>query len=84
MVPGITPAYAGKTEISGLEELEREDHPRLRGENFNFLSLDLNRQGSPPPTRGKPELVGAGKETGGITPAYAGKTSAFNAVTCAK
>ena len=49
---GITPAYAGNTELSseGLPELR--DHPRLRGEHLDILPPPLPSLGSPPPTRG--------------------------------
>lgn len=32
----ITPAYAGKTLIGGVERLEQEAHPRLRGESVDL------------------------------------------------
>ena len=71
---GITPAYAGKSDLMGGFKMAQEDHPRLCGEKKWFMTKKTFMAGSPPPMRGKDtELVGmlAG---GGITPAYAGKS----------
>lgn len=32
----LTPAYAGKTLVGGVERLEQEAHPRLRGESVDL------------------------------------------------
>ena len=32
--PGITPAYAGNTDLESLVYQKIEDHPRLRGEHY--------------------------------------------------
>ena len=70
----ITPAYAGK---SGGFHILREfgqDHPRLCGEKkFTAFKFD-NSQGSPPPMRGKGNIVVMMLLYYGITPAYAGKS----------
>ena len=56
----ITPAYAGKTRscVSGLSSFK--DHPRVCGENPQFLLMRTVRKGSPPRMRGK--LMKEGKE----------------------
>ena len=74
-VPGITPAYAGKSFAYAEAFAVAEDHPRLCGEKpFWFVSA-ITLQGSPPPMRGKVLsqcfLVGVLR----ITPAYAGKST---------
>ncbi len=70
----ITPAYAGKSRALYAEAKNYKDHPRLCGEKLSSRVLQLFRQGSPPPMRGK----GAGDATifqcCRITPAYAGKS----------
>ena len=73
----ITPAYAGKSIICPNGELVVEDHPRLCGEKASFPIRHFGQSGSPPPMRGKvpPVLVQAIPDR--ITPAYAGKSSAF-------
>ena len=52
-VPGITPAYAGKSVINGSEWLSSRDHPRICGEKtWGFVQAGLP-VGSPPHMRGK-------------------------------
>ena len=47
----ITPAYAGKT-IKSCQLLERfEDHPRIRGKDYDEIKSDKDKEGSPPHTR---------------------------------
>ena len=74
-VVGITPAYAGKrVNIPAIASLGW-DHPRVCGEKLSTTSTDIHPAGSPPRVRGK---VSAGEillHNGGITPAYAGKSS---------
>ena len=45
---GITPTCVGNTENQILAELEREDHPHLRGEYGGLLCWILFWKGSPP------------------------------------
>ena len=74
LVGRITPAYAGKTHNFNNPLIANKDHPRLRGENI-LRSCDIfSCRGSPPPTRGKPELTPHSTRIFRITPAYAGKT----------
>ena len=71
---GITPAYAGNT-VSGIKDLKMNwDHPRLRGEHTPKAIEVLSLRGSPPPTRGTPDMVPYSCSIFRITPAYAGNT----------
>ena len=71
---GITPADAGKTYRKTCRFCINQDHPRGCGENKNTGRRRIERLGSPPRMRGKPDdrtvIIG----TNGITPADAGKT----------
>ena len=49
----ITPAYAGKRRIPEFLHVDIWDHPRLCGEKLLPVVLAVNREGSPPPMRGK-------------------------------
>ena len=70
---GITPAYAGKRDISGSEWLSIRDHPRVCGEKSLKNHLHAHRTGSPPRMRGKDLREQLSFARPGITPAYAGK-----------
>ena len=74
---GITPAYAGKR--TGQPERCRRlrDHPRLCGEKKLRHRQCLVYLGSPPPMRGKEQCRSLRTVSRGITPAYAGKSSAI-------
>ena len=50
---GITPACAGKTVPDTFDEVEGEDHPRMRGEDRLLASVSHTVQGSPPHARGR-------------------------------
>ena len=74
---GITPAHAGKSHpLRSLLRLLR-DHPRACGEKEFQVRSDVEQKGSPPRMRGKvsigPHLLSVGR----ITPAHAGKSSAY-------
>ena len=75
MQDGITPAYAGKSPGPGSGRSAFRDHPRVCGEKEFSRLTSKPGLGSPPRMRGK-GLAGreAGRQ-GGITPAYAGKSS---------
>ena len=70
---GITPAYAGKRPCSEPPTGRRWDHPRLCGEKVPAGSAYSIVRGSPPPMRGKADVVLNRIDRIGITPAYAGK-----------
>ncbi len=54
---GITPAYAGKSDLMGGFKMAQEDHPRLCGEKFFCRFSEQSFLGSPPPMRGKANQV---------------------------
>ena len=72
-VSRITPAYAGKSQVSAPAAVPARDHPRLCGEKIFRFPSDGEITGSPPPMRGKVPLVTSIAIVMGITPAYAGK-----------
>ena len=71
---GITPAYAGKRVIRSSFHKLFQDHPGLCGEKQHFFYFLVYTGGSPPPMRGKVLQSKKNHATGGITPAYAGKS----------
>ena len=73
----ITPAYAGKSR-NVLDHFRfNRDHPRLCGEKEIKSSPMSSPIGSPPPMRGKGTQILWNCFFDRITPAYAGKSSAF-------
>ena len=70
----ITPAYAGNTLSVPFPRRPLGDHPRLRGEYFGNIEIEFFGKGSPPLTRGIPQVQGKSTSLRGITPAYAGNT----------
>ena len=70
---GITPAYAGKRSCAANMRQLVKDHPRLCGEKRCRSRHCVTVQGSPPPMRGKVNLMVLTVTALGITPAYAGK-----------
>ena len=70
----ITPAGAGKTNISKSEKTIAKDHPRRCGENHDFAQSNMQEFGSPPQVRGKHNSVDQIRCKRRITPAGAGKT----------
>ena len=75
-VPGITPAYAGKSLLEHRQQFGTWDHPRLCGEKVLGVVHALYHVGSPPPMRGKDHALNVAFAITGITPAYAGKSVA--------
>ena len=71
----ITPADAGKTHQPVNPVLNVEDHPRGCGENMFSGNVCPVPIGSPPQVRGKLNCPAGKTNTGGITPAGAGKTT---------
>ena len=74
-LPGITPAYAGKSLGSILIRSHIQDHPRLCGEKLRGVQSCRRASGSPPPMRGKANSRSLIFCALGITPAYAGKST---------
>ena len=74
VLPGITPAYAGKRKIPQIVASKCRDHPRLCGEKVDSTFSLLIVRGSPPPMRGKAIRKYWELGTPRITPAYAGKS----------
>ena len=72
-LPGITPAYAGKSGLRSKVERNDGDHPRLCGEKVLVFRTHSLRMGSPPPMRGKDSVSYTTAAQTRITPAYAGK-----------
>ena len=71
----MTPACAGKSFFLFWRSFGIRDHPRVCGEKvFASISI-LVAQGSPPRVRGKVRQHLESRQSVGITPAYAGKSS---------
>ena len=75
---GITPAYAGKRLPPCAVRGPGADHPRVCGEKKPRLGPRNGTPGSPPRMRGKVNMVQLNGDYTGITPAYAGKSTAWN------
>ena len=73
---GITPAYAGKREVSQLCFPVIKDHPRVCGEELIASKRETLCTGSPPRMRGRVGWSAERSGPEGITPAYAGKRRA--------
>jgi hypothetical protein len=83
----ITPAFAGSTRCLWCRTRRSWDHPRIRGEHTPALAQVHQGSGSPPHSRGaRPHSRGAPAQgmartvRSGITPAFAGSTSRWSAV----
>ena len=48
---GITPAYAGKTYHTQHNQIQLQEHPRIRGKDQRSYSFSNVNIGSPPHTR---------------------------------
>ena len=73
----ITPAYAGKRSTLFQQFHTEKDHPRLCGEKAKKARQTPEDRGSPPPMRGKGSRITKASVRIGITPAYAGKSAAY-------
>ena len=71
----IIPAYAGSTSAHHSPSAVRTDHPRIRGEHSNRVSVWSKTAGSSPHTRGAPVRGSRDRSGRRIIPAYAGSTS---------
>ena len=72
-VPGITPAYAGKSPPAKRKNPAIWDHPRVCGEKLYWHQLRCTGAGSPPRMRGKGVQPCDERVRVRITPACAGK-----------
>ena len=77
LIGRITPAYAGKSADADSHKALGEDHPRLCGEKAKKARQTPEDRGSPPPMRGKGSRITKASVRIGITPAYAGKSAAY-------
>ena len=73
LLPGITPAWAGKRRAAHGQDRDHQDHPRMGGEKCVSGTWLKCRSGPPPRGRGKAAEVTTSASTSGITPAWAGK-----------
>ncbi len=71
---GITPAYAGKSQVALEGRCVLRDHPRVCGEKVRRLYHLMSLRGSPPRMRGKGFSLSGVNVRIRITPAYAGKS----------
>ena len=77
LLPRFTPAYAGNTRSKQSREIRTWVHPRIRGEYKKDWKHNFFLTGSPPHTRGIPQVVKRERVVAGFTPAYAGNTVAL-------
>ena len=71
---GITPAYAGRTDVNCGVNVLNWDHPRVCGENWVRMLIPWAGGGSPPRMRGERTPLREPRPSRRITPAYAGRT----------
>ena len=81
---GITPAYAGKSNLLPHTRCRSWDHPRICGEKAIQPHTSVYRVGSPPHMRGKGNQGCSFCSTSGITPAYAGKRRQRPSTNCVR
>ena len=74
---GITPAWAGKSQLLVPALAAEWDHPRVGGEKLGGNEDEIQDVGSPPRGRGKGLTASASWTSTGITPAWAGKRGAL-------
>ena len=74
---GITPAWAGKSLSRSATVRSDKDHPRVGGEKLSVCGGICAGLGSPPRGRGKVPPCQFGYIWLGITPAWAGKSTAL-------
>ncbi|SES04329.1 hypothetical protein SAMN05443377_1391 [Propionibacterium cyclohexanicum] len=74
-VEGLTPAFAGKTRSPQRWGDDERAHPRIRGEDQGGDGAGRAPRGSPPHSRGRQHVRCFVFSDGGLTPAFAGKTS---------
>ena len=74
-LPGITPACAGNRALPSAPADTTEDHPRLRGEQFDKVLQEKTEAGSPPLARGTAIASPLRLSMRRITPACAGNSA---------
>ena len=79
--PGITPARAGKSIRRPCQRRRAGNYPRSRGEESTALARSASGMELPPLARGRGGRYLVTGNAGGITPARAGKRSAFRSGT---
>ena len=79
-ITGITPAHAGKRGRCARCCGDKKDHPRPCGEKQREIAFGNEIMGSPPPMRGKGEGRHPLWSGVGITPAHAGKSRIWGAI----
>ena len=77
LLVGNTPACAGKTCPRILTIWGLREHPRVRGEDVNRLTVSVSTGGTPPRARGRRVDSASCGPSNGNTPACAGKTNAI-------
>ena len=77
-IAGITPAYAGKSQILIQPGFTHRDHPRVCGEKALAVLTAMTASGSPPRMRGKGDATTVAEMGRWITPAYAGKRNWYS------
>ena len=75
----ITPAWAGKSLFCFATAVPIQDHPRMGGEKIGYRYTRKSQMGSPPHGRGKDRRSADHSFAGGITPAWAGKSTRHQA-----
>ena len=70
----IIPAYAGSTPPHPTAPSSTPDHPRIRGEHVDPITIGIGQWGSSPHTRGAQVPVPLLQRSARIIPAYAGST----------
>ena len=73
---GLIPAWAGKTNRPPVHWIHAPAHPRVGGENWPSCRSTAQGSGSSPRGRGKHPGRRVLSYTGGLIPAWAGKTEA--------
>ena len=71
---GIIPACAGSTRAACTRSRSCRDHPRMRGEHTELVTMSIFEPGSSPHARGARALRAARPGRPGIIPACAGST----------
>ena len=75
---GSPPRVRGKAQSCAPRWMPARDHPRVCGEKFDELPLEIRQKGSPPRVRGKACLDVIVCRNSRITPACAGKSYALH------